>query len=382
MDVLNNIISKTCFFIVKTTFGEDYLTQEHNWGTSGHLLRYRHDGYDEYYKFLIYPDPDSEGKYRIINKGWPDHNVILESNRARIVRPEDSDYQRFEFKIASPPAIEKDKSQEWNYLVGTGVNLHVDFASHLYVYPSDNPGDRTKLKFTPADIVEPDATKVKAVVPSSNNEMKPPGDFVETNGEEWGHKEISIEAIPAALITDSDYRNKVDQLALSPYYYLKHEQLWSTKDLGITELSSYTKTTDEKKYYFAFNKSDYHSIEKTVGHTFNASIELHAKKTGEVSVKEGPAGASVKNEVGAALKLAYQYQNQTKTINQSSSFEESRFTDTIKVEYRQLKEDEEKFFYRHWLPIDRFTLTNSKGEVKGKWDYVGHKQHRSQKVRY
>lgn len=283
--------------------------------------------------------------------------------------------------LPHPPAIEPNKQEEWNYLHGVAVNKHFDFSTIRYVYPSASPRDGAKLKFIPVDLVQPDVSRVKPASPSQKN-VNPPEDFVTVHGKEYGLTHISTEAVPAALVKDDDYRNKSDQVTMSPYYYLKHEQLWCNKeDIGITELSKFKATTDTKEYSYAFSSSDYKSIEKTVGHTFNAEVVLSRKLTAEAGVSEGPASGSIKNELGATLKLAYQYQNQTKSINTSSSNEEKSFTDTLTVNYRQLKEDEDEFFFCHWVPVDRYTLTNSKGEVKQQWEYVGQKMIRSQKVK-
>ncbi|MDO6597609.1 hypothetical protein Q4512_11845 [Oceanihabitans sp. 2_MG-2023] len=373
MEIIKTLTSKTCYFVIKTTFGPDFVAQESGSGTSGHLMRWTPPNtttYNDYYKFLIYPDPTSEGKYRFVVVGWPEFQVQLESDRARMDKHKNSDFQRFIFKIAPPPAIEKDKTQEWNYLQGVGVNLNFDFASHRYVFPSTNSTDQTKLKFIPVDIIAPDTNRLKAPVKYSTSELAPPQNYEETNGEEWGTKVVSIEAIPAALITDDDYRNKSDQLSMSPYYYLKHERLWSAKQLQFITLSKNKKSTFDKEYTSAFKSSDYKSIEKTIGHTFNASIDVYGKRTGEVGVKDSGLSATAKDEVGAALKLAYQYQDQTKTIDQKTNSEEKSIKERIIQEYRQLDKDEGDIFIRHWMPVDRYTLTNSKGVEKGRWEYT------------
>lgn len=375
MEIIEKITTKTCFFVIKTTFKDQYIAQEKGSGRSGHLLRAtppNETTFNDYFKYLIYPDPIKEGTYRMVVLGHPDLQVILESNRARLQVYKDNDHQRFVFKIAPTPSIEGDKSKEWNYLQGVGVHLNFDFASHRYVYPTTpvNSKDQTKLKFIPVDIVAPDATKLKKIQIFSSSDLAPPQNYTETNGEEWGLKVVSIEAIPAVLITDDDYNTKIAQVSISPYYYLKHEVLWSAKQLTPITLSKNQQTTIEKGYTSAFKSSDYKSIEKTVGYTFNAAIEVHGSKTAEAGIKEGGESATVKNEVGASLKLAYQYQNQTKTINQSSNSEEKSISQTIKQTYRQLDKGENDILLYYWMRVDRYTLTNNKGVVKGNWDYT------------
>ena len=361
MEVIKKIQSKTCYFVIQTSFENEFVVQESSCGTSGHLMRKpleNVDTYSDYNKFLIYPDPSSKGNYRLVVVGWPDLQVVLESNRARIVNFENSDKQRFKFKIAASPKIEKNKSNEWNYLVGVGENLNFDFASNKYVYPSKSTGDQTKLKFIPVDIVEPDATKIKTLVNFPAKELAPPQNYIKTKGNEWGNKVSSIEAIPAALITDDDYLSKVAQIADSPYYYLKHEILWSSKQLRVVTLTKNNKSEYVDNYISAFKSSDYKSVEKTIGHTFDASVEISANvNAGEV-------------EVGASAKLAYQYQDQTKKISTSSNSSEENISESIKQVYRQLDEDEGDIFIVHWIQVDRYTLTNSNGVLKGTWDYT------------
>ena len=168
----------------------------------------------------------------------------------------------------------------------------------------------------------------------------------------------SIEAIPAALVTDDDYQTKSDQISDSPYYYLKHEKLWSTNQLRVVTLTNNNKSEYVDKYCSAFKSSDYNSVERTIGHTFNAAVEINGKiKSGEM-------------EVGASVKLAYQYQDQTKKINLHTNSAEKNIIEKISKVYRQLNEDEDDIFIYHWIQVDRYTLTNSKGYVKGTWDYT------------
>ncbi|WP_299766193.1 hypothetical protein [uncultured Dokdonia sp.] len=373
MEILKTLTTKTCFFKIQTSLKDQYIAQENGSGTSGHLWKRtlpNPSSFSDYSKFLLYPDPSSEGTYRIVVVGWPELEVILEHDRARIIHPQDSDLLRFNFQIAPRPASETDESQEWYYLNGIGVDLNFDFASHHYVFPSKNPYDLSKLKFVPVDIVQPKAENLQESIILTTSDLAPPQNYEEVATKEWGNKVISKQAIPAALITDTDYRTKSDQIKLSPYYYLQHEKLWSAEQLDIITLSKNQKTTIDTEYTSAFKSSDYKSVEKTVGHTFNTSIELYGKGSAEVGVSEGGETVKGRREVGATLKLAYQYQNQTKTINQSSNSEEKSIKERITQEYRQLKIDEDDIFLLHWLPIDRYTLFNSKGVIKGKWDYT------------
>jgi len=372
MELIKTVLSKTCVFVIETSWENSYVAQEWGSGESGHLMKWGRPepNFNDYYKFFIYPDSETENTYRMVVLGWPDLQVQLESNRARIVNHQDTDYQKFKFQIAGPPKKEIDENKEWIYLYGIGVDKHFDFASHNYVYPTNNPNDVAKLKFIPVNIVNPDASKVRKPIEYMERDLAAPQKNEQTNGKEYGIKLISVEAIPAALITDDDYRNKIDQMTMSPYYYLKHEKLWSAEQLPIVTLSKYQTTVIDKEFTTAFKSSDYKSIENTVGHTFSATMELYSKLTGEVGVEDSGLSGSVKREVGASLKLGYQYQNQTKTISQQSSSEEKTIKETIKNTYRQLESNEEDIFIYHWLPVDRFTLTNSKGVVKGKWDYV------------
>lgn len=374
MELLKTILSKTCVFIIKTSFRNSLIAQEWGSGQSGHLMRLSKpadDKFNDYYKFIIYPDPETENTYRMIVSGWPDLHVQLENDRARVVKYEDTDFQKFKFQMALPPKIEIDPNKEWNYLLGLGVDKIFDFASHDYVFPSNNNADdRTKLRFLPIDIIKPDASKLLKPINYVVSDLAPPQNYKPTNGKEYGLKRISVEAIPAALITDDNYRNKIDQIAMSPYYYLKHEKLWSAEQLPVVTLSKNQKTKIDKEFTTAFKSSDYKSVEKTVGHTFSAAIELYGKLTGEVKAGDQEVSASGKREVGASLKLAYQYQNQTKTISQQTNSSEKTIREKIEREYRQLDKDEGDIFLYHWLPIDRFTLTNSSGVVKGNWDYI------------
>ena len=374
MEVIKTLLSKTCFFVLKTTFDNDYVAQESGSGTSGHLMRWTPPNtttFNDYYKFLIYPDPTSENEYRMVVVGWPELEVQLESNRARIVNKSDSDLQRFKFMIARPPAVEKDKNIEWYYLQGIGVKLHFDFASHRYVFPSSNPHDQAKLKFIAVDMVQPDATLVKAPIKLVDSEIAPPKNYTEVRGKEWGIKVISVDAIPAALIDDDDYRTKSDQVAMNPYYYLKHEKLWSSEQLDVITLSKNKKTKVDIGYTSAFKRSDYQSVEKTIGHTFSASLEIYGKKRDELSVGDEEGKASERKEIGASLKLAYQYQNQTKTVSQRTNSQETTIELRLTTEYRQLEPNEDDIFVKHWLLVDRYTLMNSKGGIKARWEYTG-----------
>lgn len=368
MEIIKSITSKTSYFIVQTTYPDNYLVQEWGSGLSGHLMRYKPgDGkFNDYYKFLIYPDPDKDGTYRIVVKGWPDHQVILESNRARIVTKQDSDYQRFNFNIAQSPPTETDNDAEWNFLNGLGVQKHFDFASHGYVDPSSSSRVEARLKFIPVDEAAPDPKKIQKTIKLSDNDVAPPQNNVDTNGDEWGKKLVSIEAIPAALINDDDYNTKSTQVAKSPYYYLKQEIFWSSKNLPVVTLSADNDTSIEREYYTAFSSTSFKSVKKTIGHTFDATIEVKGSRSAEA----GEEGAKAKSEVGASLKLAYQYKNQTESINQSGSSSTVSLKETYKTTYPKLTPGERDIFVKHWVQVDRFTLTNSKGEVKGSWDYI------------
>lgn len=380
MEVIKTIVSKTCYFVVKTAFEKNYLAQESGSGRSGHLMRWtppNETTFNDYYKFIIYPDPDSKGAYRIIVVGWPDYHVVLESDRARIDPKKDTDLQRFNFQIAKRPLIEKDSAAEWNFLYGLGVNLHVDFASHAYVFPTNSSRDEAKLKFIPIDIVEPNPAKVQKVIKLSSEDQAPPKDNVDTNGKEWGIKTVSIEALPAALIDDSDYNTKSAQLSESPYYYLKHEVLWSSNHLPSVTLTNVSETVYEKRYTTAFKKTDMESVKKTIGHTFDATIEIKGSRSAEAGDDEG----KIKNEVGASLKLAYQYKNQTETLSQSGTTQEGGTYESVKTTYSKLDSGQEDIILKHWVQLDRFTLTNSKGVVKDSWDYVYPKSVRLQRLK-
>lgn len=383
MKIIENIIKKTCSYVIKTTFDKNYLAQESGSGTSGHLMRYTPPNtttFNDYYKFIIYPDPKSKGKYRMYVVGWPEYQIVLESDRARIEKYKDTDLQRFEFKIAQNPAIENDSNAEWNYLRGIGVNLNFDFASHGYVYPSSNTKDSAKFKLIPIDIVAPNPNKIQAPIKYSPEDLAPPENYTVPSSFEYGAKTISIEAIPAALINDDDYISKSDQIAISPYYYLKHEKLWIADESKSITLSDQRGTRVIEEYTVAFKSSDYKSVEKTIGHTFDASIEVYGKRTGEVGVSEDGVSATVKDEVGATVKLAYQYKNQTVTINNSSNSQEKTIKRTVEIDYPKLDKNEGDVFLYLWSPVDRYTLYNSKGVVKEKWDYVATSEPTPQKL--
>ncbi|AOW19788.1 hypothetical protein [Urechidicola croceus] len=382
MEITKTLLTKTCHFIIQTTFGNDLVAQESGSGTSGHLLRYPPPNGvpNQYYKFLIYHDPDKDRKFRMVVVGWPEFQVQLESDRARIVKFADSDYQRFIFKIAPPPTIETDKNKQWYYLQGIGVNLNFDFATHRYVFPSINSKDEAKLKLVPIDVVEPDTSKLQAPISLLNSEIKPPAHYINTEGDEWGNKVISKEAIPASLIKDEDYRTKSDQIKISPYYYLKREKFWSSKRLPIITLSKQNKTEVSEEYTSSFTSTDYQSVEKVIGHTFNASIEVYGKKTTEVGVQDSGLSASQKNEVGGSLKLAYQFQDQTTTLNQKTQSKEENIKKTLKKTYRQLDSNEGDIRLRHWVPVDRYTLTNSRGKIIGQWEHTDPNQITHQEV--
>ena len=345
MDVIDNILSKTCFFILKTDYEKDCVIQEYANGTNGHLLRVSPSGgYNDYFKFIIYPDPGGKENYRMINVGWPNHQVQLESNRAKIVNYQDTDYQRFKFRIAPNPASARYNQEEWYYLHGVGVNMHFGFATHRYVWPTSGNHDKAKMRIIPVDVVQPDRSRIQSSS-YTQSELDPPKNYVAVSGTEWGKKVISCEAIPAALITDEDYQNKRDQIALSPYYYLKHEKLWSRDKLPTVTITQYSAKEYEEEFFSEFKSEDYHSIEKTVGHTFDASLEVYAKKKGVTQASIGNMSASEEAEVGATLKLGYQYKNQTVTKNQSSNSKRESIRKKYKNSYPQLKVRRRRYVY-------------------------------------
>jgi hypothetical protein len=376
--VIDELINtKTCQFKIQTTFGDDLVCQEYGSGTSGHLMRYPPKGASEqnlkYFKFIVYPDKEKDGYYNLVVAGWPQYHVILESNRARLAKPKDSDYQRFQFKIAPNPSIEKDPSQEWYYLVGEAVKLHFDFASHRYVYPSNNREDRTKLKFVPVDIVEPDKNRLSKQVrvpDESPNQIKEKlKDLSKVTQKETPSVKISTEAIPAALINDDRFSSKIDQIKVSPYYYLTHEKLWSWKQTGSYTLKRFIGKSEKIEISSAFKSEEYESIKKTIGHTFDASVEIYGKRTGEVGVEDSGVSGKVGNEIGGSVKLAYQYKDQTEKIKYKGQSSEERFTvtETTNVDPPENKEDEETIYF--WAPVDRYTLRDTKGNLIKKWDH-------------
>lgn len=384
MEIVNTILKNTCHFLIKTTFEKDFLCQEYGSGTSGHLMRYpAPNGIpNEFFKFQIYPDPEKKGLFRIIVLGWPDFLVQMESDRALLATPKDSDLQRFEFFNAPPPLVEKDKSAEWYYLKGEGTKLYLDFASHRYVFPSNSSKDQTKLKFEAIDFVKPDPNKIQEKITLLEKDFTSPADFKITNGKEWNKKTISVEAIPASLINDNKYRTKSDQIALSPYYYLTHEKLWSSEQLNQVLISEYLTSEISEEIISSFKFDSYKSIEKTFGTTFDASINVYGKKSAEMGVEDGGASATATNEVGATLNLAYQFKDQTTLLDTETRSQEENIKKAIKFTYKKPEKGDEKDFYlRFWLIVDRYILEDSKGNEIGRWDHTNEKNFKVQKIK-
>jgi|GEM_PF-5867005 len=380
MELIKKLLNQTCYFVGYTTEEGKILSQEYGSGTSGHLGKWpipKDDKFAKYAEFLFYPDPNNSGEYRIIVVGWPGYHVILESNRARITAYADSAEQRFQFRLARKPANDFLAGKEWVYVKGVGTKKHFDFPSR-YLDPTNEDIDRAKLSFIPVKEVKPDLTQL---VKSDNEYLViPPVDGEEILGGEYEPKVISVEALPAAIVEDDQYENKVAQIELNPYYYLRHEQLWSSKVVDSITLAHNMKTTKKITYSSHFKNSTYKSIEKTVGYTFDAAIEL----SGKGSVEGGEEGAKAKAERGAKLNLAFQYKNQTKTIEGSDQVTENTVSQAVETHYTNEKENTILKMVR-WVLIDRYTLMtgkNSNGEVavKGTWDFVSPSEPRLQMV--
>lgn len=377
MNIDELINTKTCSFQIKTTFGDDLICLDYGSGTSGHLMRYPPNGVSEqnlkYFKFIVYPDKEKKGCFNLVLVGYPQYHIILESNRARLATPKDSDYQRFRFKIAPIPSVEKDPSQEWYFLVGEAVKLHFDFASHRYVYPSNSWEDRTKLKFVPVDMKEPDKSKLSqpVIIPSLSPDQirEKLKDFSQVKNKETPAIKISTEAIPAALIDDDRFSSKIHQIESSPYYYLTHEKLYSYALNGTHTFKKGTSRTLEVKIYSAFKSEEYEKIEKTFGHTFDVSLELYTKRTGEVGVEDSGVSGKVTDEKGGSAKLSYQFQDQTTKTTGSSTSSERNVTVTETRTFEAPETDEEERMDYFWAKVDRYILEDENGKEIGRWDY-------------
>jgi hypothetical protein len=375
MDIFELLSKKTCFFKIKTNIENQYLVQEFGSGADGHLMRYplQSPETDVYYQFLLYPDTKHSKQYRMMVVGWPDYQVELESNRAKIKKKSTSQQQLFTLKKTSPPATESDGKDDWYYLKGVGVDQLVGFASHGYVYPYEDSNDQHKLKFEPMAVVEP---KALPELPEARQVSwpQPPENGQAVSGDEYGHVTISTEAIPAALVEDDEYLNKIDQVKLNPYYYLQWERLWTRRGFDSFSLSDKKKITKEVKYKYSFSSSDFSSFEKTIGKTFDVSLEAYAerKNSSKISLGDGDSSASGEDTrtIGGKVKLAFQYQEQTKTLKQNNQSKSQDLEITNKVEYRQLEDHNNPVEVYLWAPVDRYTLSNGQGKVLKSWDYV------------
>ncbi len=369
MKIKTTIAKTTGQFVIRTYINNEVVALDGS--IDPHLLHLPEpqDGWKENYKYLIYPDKDHPDQYRLIVVSHPNHYIHFDSS-AHLVPMMDDDHQRYEFQYAPKPTSASNKDEEWFYFHGVGVNYHFDFSTIRYVGPSDNDHDRAKLRFEMIDVVQPDEKKVVMSKPGEMGWDDAPKDNEKINGVKTKPKVISVEAIPAALIEDKDFRNKVHQMTMNPYYYLKWEKYWSAEGLMSIPLSHETSIEKEVKFRSSFSSSDYESVKKTVGHTFDVSLNAYIKKTGEVKVDEGDGSASDKTEVGGSVKLAYQYKNQTETLrgrnqNQSSSIE---ITETI--HFDKLDSSESKKTAQFWVPVELFTLTNGEGDVVKQWTHT------------
>lgn len=377
MDLIKTITSKACYFLIHTGFREnDYLTQEYSLGLNGLLMHYpaQHDGVNNYYKFLIHPDPDHDGEYRMIMVGYPDYSVQFESDRARITPQDDNGYQRFIFNKAPTPEKFSDQDAHWYYIKSAEMKLNMGFASHGYVFAFNETHDETKFRFEPVDVIEPIA---ELIIPASKTTepSKPPKNMCATDGDEVGMVLVSQEAIPSAMINDENYNNKVDQLKMNPYYYLKYEKLWSAANTPIISLSKRRKTVRKVEYVSAFSSSDFQSIENTVGHSFSASIEASASMSSsdsDVQTLDDLVNTDKdKLTVSGSIKLAYQYQNQTKTLSEQQKSKSENLKTVIEDEYRELGDEEPDIQLRFWVSVDRYTLLDHTGKkVVKQWDHI------------
>lgn len=260
------------------------------------------------------------------------------------------------YKIQS--AINKDK--------GFGVNsVGIPFLSD-YNLSQDN--DRTKFWFEPVQTVAPDHRKLKSPVAVDFSQKPQDHDASTKNTKEWRKQLVSVEAIPAAMVNLNRYSSKIDQIMDNPYYYLEYHTLWKKRNeftLSAGTIKNTIQVTD------AFSKTEYESVEKTIGHLFKTEVEAGIKGKTKTGLK-----------AFGSIKLTYQFTTQTKTLKGSSNTADWSVVKTEERTLPALPADGSYNTECEWVPVHQYIMKDARGQVAETWNYEESSMRHFQKMKY
>lgn len=372
MNFLEQLRSKAGYFYIRTPFGGDNNAVVQDGTKDGHLRTGRKAD-SEYRKWLIYPEAGKGGQLRIIQKARPDHAVTLEPGRVKVLPFQDSDRQRFVLKNTTPPKNAPADAQgvQWYKIKmvaehdkGFGINsVGINFLSDYSISKSN---DRTKFWFEPVDVVAPDASKMQATKIPMLAPKPAHFDINTKNVTEWGKQRVSVEAIPATVINTNDYSIKMEQMADNPYYYLECWTMWIKKEettLTHGTVKSTIQITD------AFSRTDYESIERTIGHMFKMEADFGY----DPGQGGGPKGS---------VKLTYQFNQQTKSLRGTSNTVDWSRVKTDEYTPPNPPADGSYNTERVWIPLYRYLLKDGKENVVDSWDYEDSSDKHFQHMKY
>jgi hypothetical protein len=349
-----NYLDTSCFFRIQEGTKGEYVSI----GTSGNILRWTDP--DNVQQWLVIPidnnglcrfmtrqnaeymavgkdgnilrwiDPDNEQKFRIVNKqpdGWfniqePTKNefvsVGLDGNILRWAKNNEKS-QQFKLEVAEiMPRLTLEDNKEW---------------------------------YSPSQIPKPPDLKSFDVDPPITSERY----F------------ISAQVLPAVLVDDPNYSDKVAQVKGSPYYTLNRYQQWSRDEQkGHGSLKDYSGVSNDKlevKITVGMTQEQRQEVERIIGWKVTGELSTETK----VEAKVGDDKIGVKGEKKNTGKLQVGYSNTTTTRQWASTTIENKKEVTKTVEYPQRKD---RFRIAVWSLIDIYTLTDNGGKVIKEWSIV------------